>query len=518
MQFSPMNHLRNWREWELNPIVVKELRQAVRSWAVTGMLMLFLAVLFCTSLTMLVSRSIQINGNERMGADMFQVFLIILSFASFLFIPVYVGFRLGAERQESNMDLLYITTLTPERIIRGKFLCGVYMAVLFFSACMPFMAFTNLLRGIDLPSVIFILVCLFLAICGAVQVGIFVACLPISKLLKILAGLIALVLTVPMSMGLIELFTQMTRAGIGSTMGGSSFWLGFATSVCLVFAALLLLYYLSVAMISPLSANRALPLRIYITLVWLLGAVASLYWTFREKELRLMLPWAIVTFILLTLSLIVIVSNHDELSLRVRRRIPQRVSRRFLAFLFFNGAAGGLTWAALIFAATFVTIVFFISGDGLAPAPGWSSDGRKDFLVCAAACVLYVMGYSITALLLHRRFFPRRTPKLAGIFAVLLPALWALAPFIGLFFANRLTFRALERLLPGSVFNVFVVNDSADRAIHMFTAAAGFALVAILASRWYFRQWREFRPLERIQAPPAVPSASSPPPVMTTAS
>ena len=34
------NHFVNWREWELNPIVIKELRQAVRSWAVTGMLLL----------------------------------------------------------------------------------------------------------------------------------------------------------------------------------------------------------------------------------------------------------------------------------------------------------------------------------------------------------------------------------------------------------------------------------------------------------------------------------------------
>ena len=37
--------LANWREWELNPVIVKELRQAVRSWAVTGMLLLFLTVL-----------------------------------------------------------------------------------------------------------------------------------------------------------------------------------------------------------------------------------------------------------------------------------------------------------------------------------------------------------------------------------------------------------------------------------------------------------------------------------------
>ena len=42
---SIKSHFTNWREWELNPIVIKELRQAVRSWAVTGMLLLFLTVL-----------------------------------------------------------------------------------------------------------------------------------------------------------------------------------------------------------------------------------------------------------------------------------------------------------------------------------------------------------------------------------------------------------------------------------------------------------------------------------------
>ena len=47
--------LANWRAWELNPVVVKELRQAVRSWAVTGMLLLFLAILLCTALGFLVA-------------------------------------------------------------------------------------------------------------------------------------------------------------------------------------------------------------------------------------------------------------------------------------------------------------------------------------------------------------------------------------------------------------------------------------------------------------------------------
>jgi hypothetical protein len=151
------SHFANWREWELNPIVIKELRQAVRSWTVTGMLLLFLAVLLVASLIFLVTQSFDSGANMELGGEMFAWFLGILAFASVFFIPLYLGVRVAAERIENNPDLLYVSTLTPARIIFGKFLCGAYVTLLFFSACMPFMAFTNLLRGVDLPTVFLIL-------------------------------------------------------------------------------------------------------------------------------------------------------------------------------------------------------------------------------------------------------------------------------------------------------------------------------------------------------------------------
>ena len=81
------SHFVNWREWELNPVVIKELRQAVRSWAVTGMLLLFLTVLFITSLTVLISESFDGEANEQLGGIIFQAFVVILAGASILFIP-----------------------------------------------------------------------------------------------------------------------------------------------------------------------------------------------------------------------------------------------------------------------------------------------------------------------------------------------------------------------------------------------------------------------------------------------
>jgi len=131
-------HFTNWREWELNPIVIKELRQGVRSWSVTGMLMLFLVVLFIASLGFLITESFDVNVNMGLGGTMFSSFMVILAGASVFFIPLYTGVRVAAERQENNPDLLYVTTLSPARIIFGKFLCSAYIVVLFFSACMPF--------------------------------------------------------------------------------------------------------------------------------------------------------------------------------------------------------------------------------------------------------------------------------------------------------------------------------------------------------------------------------------------
>ncbi|HET7626166.1 MAG TPA: hypothetical protein VFM25_12965, partial [Verrucomicrobiae bacterium] len=329
----------HWREWEINPVVVKELRQAVRSWAVTGTLLLFLVVLFCTAFGNLVSR---FDTDIQAGGSVFRVFLIILSGASLAFIPLYVGVRLASERQDSNLDLLYITTLTPGRIIRGKLFCGAYMAILFFSACMPFMAFTTLMRGVDLPTIFFILICLFLAVCLAVQGAIFLACLPVTRVLKILVAIFGVMWMFSAVVPIIFIFLQMVGSGVGSMMGSGQFWMRFFTTCILALAGGLLFYFLSVAMISPISANRALPVRSYITVSWILGGLFGVYEAIAKSSGLWTLTWSRISYFILCASLVVIVSNHDELSVRVRRAIPQNPAKRALAFLFFNGAAGGL--------------------------------------------------------------------------------------------------------------------------------------------------------------------------------
>jgi len=491
-------HFTNWRGWELNPIVIKELRQGVRSWTVTGMLLLFLIVLFIASLGFLVTQSFEVDVNLGLGASMFSTFMVILAGASLFFIPFCLGGRVAAERQENNADLLYISTLSPARIIWGKFLCGAYIALLFFSACMPFMAFTNLLRGVDLPTVFFLLFFLFVAVCAANMIAIFLACIPATRPFKILFALAGFFSSFWVVIPLVMLSLQMMRSGVGAMMADRNFWIGAGTAFGIGTALAGLFFVLSVALISPPSANRALPTRLYITIFWLLGGLLALGWVAHRGDAQLLQLWTYPTFALMMLALLVTISNSDPISPRVRRSIPAPRIKRIFAFIFFNGAAGGLIWVGLILAATyFASVTIADSFPMFAPV---STETEIWFPVTAA----YAFAYALLALFIHRNFLSRRPPKLAGLIAVLLAAAWALAPNIVLFFLNQLSWTSLERLQLGNMFNYFALHDYEQRVYHLFFAFAWLLVMMVINAKWFVRQLKNFRPPNRTLPPPFI--------------
>lgn len=483
-----MDRLSNWREWELNPIVVKELRQAVRSWAVTGMLLLFLAGLFVISLGFLVFQSFDVDPDEQLGGQMFSWFATILAVAGIIFIPLYLGIRVAAERQENNPDLLYVTTLSPARIIRGKFFCGAYMALLFFSACMPFMAFTNLLRGVDLPTIFFILFYLFLVVCAVNMVAIFLACIPASRPFKVLFTLLGFVLFFWIILPVVSYSSFLLHSGVGTSMGGRNFWAGTLTAIALGAAVTGLFYVLAVALVSPPSSNRALPVRIYITAIWLLSGLLSVGWSHgRFGRAGAIHPWMAAMVVLMLASLVVVVSNSDSVSHRVRRAIPRPPWKRCFAFLFFNGAAGGLVWVTMMTAATFVIPAYVpTSVSGFR----WTSDQW----LSVGAVGGYVFAYALTGLFIHRTFFPKRPAKLTGLLAAFIAGACALLPSIVLFFLNQLTWNSIEGFEPGNVFNIVSMRDDGRLIYHFYFAVGWLAVMMALNAPWFFRQIRNFVP------------------------
>src|SRR5262249_47846025 len=128
----------------MNPIVVKELRQAVKSRLIVTILMLFLGLNVLILALHLVFRAAR-AGIETVdwmaGIQVFRWLEYILLFTLMLLVPAAAALRLGAERSEHNVDLLFISTLRPVSIMAGKFCAALVLAVLVFSACAPFMVF-----------------------------------------------------------------------------------------------------------------------------------------------------------------------------------------------------------------------------------------------------------------------------------------------------------------------------------------------------------------------------------------
>src|SRR6476619_5295747 len=127
-------------DW-LNPILVKETRQALKSFQFTVTFILLLIA--CWIVTMggvaIVGPRIFLAAE---GGSLMLWYYGILAFPLAVVVP-YEAFRsLAAEREDNTYDLLSITTLRSRQIIAGKLGSAVVQMAVYFSAITPCIAFT----------------------------------------------------------------------------------------------------------------------------------------------------------------------------------------------------------------------------------------------------------------------------------------------------------------------------------------------------------------------------------------
>ncbi|PTL81210.1 ABC transporter permease [Vitiosangium sp. GDMCC 1.1324] len=139
----------------LNPLVVKEVRQGIRSrvfWASFGLMLLA-----CLILSMVAYASSQDSGLSTQGKDFFFAFFICLGVVHFFIIPYSAYRSLAREREDETWVLLILTGLGPRRILLGKVASFLVQAGLYASAVGPFLLFSYYLNGIDLPTILIVL-------------------------------------------------------------------------------------------------------------------------------------------------------------------------------------------------------------------------------------------------------------------------------------------------------------------------------------------------------------------------
>lgn len=474
----------------INPIAMKEMRQAVKGRILTWMLILFLlAQLVIMGGGILIN---ELSGDDfNSGPALLSVLLVALLSVCLLFLPAIFGIRLSAERSQRRIDLLFITDMSPYSIIWGKTLAGIVLTLLLFSASMPFLTLTYLLRGIDLPSIFIVMGLNFIVVILTIQGALLLACFPggmISRGIRFLMGLGGAIFVLST---MISASFAILQSGMGSLLGTWDFWGPALTIVGFILMGMGFLFVLAAVAISPPSSNRAPLIRLYLCVIWCCCTLAAILWYRTIHEEEIFAVWLVSMLILFGIVFVASLSERHHYGLRLRRKIPRRVLFRWPAFLLYSGSAAGVLFSVLMMALT-VGIFLWISTMS-SQLSRLTSDEEVVWMITASC--LYLICYGLSALGLRRLIIPDHTSNIITvIFAFILLALGSLLPLLfAWFFIHRDIDKVSEMWYLGNPLMVFLEPKMLDTTLG-FTSV--WALVVLgLNAPWFIRQIRGFTPL-----------------------
>lgn len=328
--------IERWLEWLgdwLNPILVKESRQALKSFQFTVTFVLVLVACWIVTIggVAMIGPGIYYSAS---GGSLLIAYYAVLALALFVVVP-YSSFRsLAAEREDNTYDLLSITTLKPRQVISGKLGSSIVQMAVYFSAVTPCLAFTYLLRGVDLPTIAVLLVCTFFVSLGLSMLGLLLATLSQQKFSQVF-------ISVAFVAGLLWVFILSIAmanefASFGYTViGDDEFWVGVTVFASMYATTFALAYFAATGMITFTSENRSTPLRICMLIqqAAFIGWVA-VGWLESDYELYVILAAMTLASFYWYIMGALVTSERPEMSERVKRRLPSSfLGRMFLTWL-----------------------------------------------------------------------------------------------------------------------------------------------------------------------------------------
>lgn len=187
----------NW----LSPMLVKELRQGIRSKA-------FMAVFFLTQLLMILSVVLNLVATSASRSGEMPLFLnglfwVLISVPVLLIMPIRGFSTLHSEMKTRTLELVFLTRLSARRIAFGKWLALMAQMVLLLCAVLPYVMLRYFLGGINLLEDV--QATFFLLVAGSVLTALTVAMSPFeSRIVRIFAiiGFVLLITFAPSFLGM----------------------------------------------------------------------------------------------------------------------------------------------------------------------------------------------------------------------------------------------------------------------------------------------------------------------------
>ena len=359
----------------LNPILVKETRQALKSRAfVSVFLLMLIASWLISSIGVLYVYGPDLSYAAA-GRSFFTAFYTVLSIAVFIVVPQGAFRSIQSERDLQTFEMLTITTLSPRKIIWGKWWSAAVQTVVYYAAIAPFMVFTNLLRGISLPFIAFVLIWSFI---GSVSLAMVAITFSTFTKQRQAFGLLQFLLVMPLITSLISILSFMAQL-IGEELpfDDPKFWLVQVIVLSLLIPAFVLFRQIATANLTFEGANRSTGIRIscflllLISLGWLLMFADPSYLpTFlglssASIPLEMVITWMVTIGIWLWLVGLFTTTEDDRLSRRVRQEVPRRMVTRLLVLPFYPGGGRGFLYfvmSVLIFVGSACYLISISTG------------------------------------------------------------------------------------------------------------------------------------------------------------
>ncbi|MDP0498364.1 MAG: hypothetical protein Q7Q73_19400 [Verrucomicrobiota bacterium JB024] len=246
-----------WLARRFNPILVKELRQGVRSRAYT---LVFLIVQVVMVFYLIFGMAVKESGGSN-NSELDAFFWIIVGGFLLGILPLMGSGALSSENRGSRLELMVLTRLTARRIVYGKWLAIVAQGTLIVMALLPYLVLRYYIGSVEFHESL--LIALILLAASAILTGLTVSVSVIrSPLVRWFLLVVGGLWTIPALIGLlVQSFRQMSDllAQIPLILLSG----GLLVALAMEFAA---------ARFSPIEENHDTPKRLILLLMLLVGA------------------------------------------------------------------------------------------------------------------------------------------------------------------------------------------------------------------------------------------------------
>lgn len=146
------------RPLNVNPVLVREVTERLRSLRAFVLLSIFVLVLtFTTYLTYAAAQNaggFDLADRSRVGRLVFESVLLIMTILVLFFVPGVTAGAISGERERQTLSTLQVTLLRPGSIIVGKVMAALAYLGLLLVAALPVLAVSYVLGGITLADVV----------------------------------------------------------------------------------------------------------------------------------------------------------------------------------------------------------------------------------------------------------------------------------------------------------------------------------------------------------------------------